>query len=82
MGLLNKFRKRATEVDANTVNDVLLRAILNGEAITREDALTLPAVSGAVDFICSTIASMPVKLYKYKKGNSKLRCGDYTFKRW
>ncbi len=68
MGLLDRFRKRDREVDANTVDDVLLKAILNGEAIKREDALTLPAVSGAVDFISSTIASMPVKLYKYKKG--------------
>lgn len=50
------------------VSDVLLKALLNGEAITREKAMTLPAVAGAVDFICSTIASMPVKLYKYKQG--------------
>lgn len=68
MGLLDFFKKRDTQVDASTVNDVLLRAILNGEEIKREDALTLPAVSGAVDFISGTIASMPVKLYKYKKG--------------
>lgn len=68
MGFLDFFRKRDTQVDASTVNDVLLRAILNGEEIKREDALTLPTVSGAVDFISSTIASMPVKLYKYKKG--------------
>ena len=57
MGLFDRFRKRDTEVDANTVDDVLLKAILNGEAIKREDALTLPAVSGAVDFISSTIFS-------------------------
>lgn len=68
MGFFDRFKKRDREVDANTVDDVLLKAILNGEAIKREDALTLPAVSGAVDFISSTIASMPVKLYKYKKG--------------
>jgi HK97 family phage portal protein len=68
MGFFDAFKKRDTAVDANTVDDVLLRAILNGEAITRQDALTLPAVSGAVDFIAGTIASMPVKLYKYKKG--------------
>ena len=70
MGLFDRFlHKRDTQVDINTVNDVLLKAILNGEAIKREDALTLPAVSGAVDFICGTIASMPVKLYKYKSGH-------------
>ncbi len=68
MGFFDLFKKRDREVDADTVDDVLLKAILNGEAIKREDALTLPAVSGAVDFISSTIASMPVKLYKYKKG--------------
>lgn len=50
------------------VSDVLLSALLNNEVITREKALTLPAVSGAVDFISNTIASMPVKLYKYKQG--------------
>lgn len=59
---------KRSEVDTSTVNDVLLQAILRNEPIKREDALTLPAVSGAVDFISSTIASMPVKLYKYKKG--------------
>jgi HK97 family phage portal protein len=68
MSFFDVFRKRDTEVDFNDVDDVLLRAILSGDAIKREDALTLPAVSGAVDFISGTIASMPVKLYKYKKG--------------
>lgn len=76
MGFFDRFKKRDTEVDASTVDDVLLRAILNGEAIKREDALTLPAVSGAVDFISSTIASMPVKLYKYKKGTVEEQDGD------
>lgn len=68
MGFFDVFRKRDREVDVNTVDDVLLRAILSGEAISRQDALTLPAVSGAVDFISGTIASMPIKLYKYTKG--------------
>lgn len=71
MGIFDKFMKR----DADTlpelepqVSDVLLRAFLNGETITREKALTLPAVSGAVDFICNAVACMPVKLYKYNQG--------------
>lgn len=67
--IFKKLNKRSTEVDANTVDDVLLKAIISGETITREQALTLPAVSGAVDFISGTVASMPVKLYKYKKGH-------------
>ena len=76
MGIFEIFRKRDTKVDENTVDDVLLRAILNGETIKREDALTLPAVSGAVDFISGTIASMPVKLYKYTKGRVEEQTKD------
>lgn len=51
------------------VDDVLLKALLAGEPITREQAMTIPAVSESVDFIANTIASMPVKLYKRKKGS-------------
>ena len=50
------------------VSDVLLKALISNEVITREKALTLPAVSGAVDFISNSVASMPVKLYKVKDG--------------
>lgn len=52
----------------NNVDDVLLRALLDDEVIDRKKAMTLTAVSGAVDLISSMIASMPVKLYKYKQG--------------
>ena len=48
------------------VDDVLLRALLSSETITREKALTLPAVAGAVDFISNAVACMPVKLYQIK----------------
>ena len=68
MGFLDIFRTRDKEVNTETVDDVLLRAILAGEDISRADALTLPAVSGAVDFISGTIASMPIKLYRDKGG--------------
>lgn len=69
MGFFDRYRKRDTTPALEPqVSDVLLRALLNGETITREKALTLPAVSGAVDFICNSVACMPVKLYKYKQG--------------
>lgn len=68
MGFMEKFRKRDIPQIEPAVSDVLLRALLEGETITREKALTLPAVSGAVDFICNSVACMPVKLYKYKQG--------------
>lgn len=61
--------KRDAEPDVEPqVSDVLLRALLTGEPITRQKAMTLPAVSAAVDFITSTVACMPVRLYKRTKG--------------
>lgn len=76
MGIKNFFKRRDTtttnnETTTNTTpvtDDVLLQALLNNEAITREKALTIPTVSGAVDFISNCVACMPVKLYKYKQG--------------
>ena len=55
-----------TSVDESTVSDVLLRALLSGETISRDKAMNIPAVASAVDLISSSIASMPVRLFKYK----------------
>lgn len=66
MKLFNLFRKRESEV-SNTdevVNDVLLQAMLKGEKIDKDKALSLPAVSSAVDRICNTVAMIPIKLYQ------------------
>lgn len=72
MGLFDRFKTRDEPQTVPQVEppmtDALLRALLRNETITRDKAMTLPAVSGAVDFICNMIACMPVKLYKYKKG--------------
>lgn len=62
------------------VDDVLLQALIDGETITREKALTLPAVSGAVDLISNSIASMPVKLYKRKDGRVEEQDNDTRVK--
>ncbi len=67
MGLFNFFKRRddAPAVQSeDLVNDVLLKAMLKGEKIDKEKALSLPAVSSAVDRICNTIAMIPIKLYK------------------
>lgn len=57
-------------------NDLLLKALLQGEEITREQAMTIPAVSAAVDFISNTIASMPVKLYRYVESTGTVKSMD------
>lgn len=66
----NERKRSAENIIGNdgTVNDVLLRALLNDEPIDRDKAMMLPAVSGAVDFITSAVACMPVRLYRTKKG--------------
>ncbi len=56
----------STAVDESTVSDVLLSALLAGESISREKAMNIPAVASAVDMISSAVASMPVRLFKYK----------------
>lgn len=78
MAIRDIFRRRddTPEITPPIVDDVLLRALLGSEAITREKALTLPAVSGAVDFISNAIASMPVKLYKETDGKVEEVKGD------
>ncbi len=85
MGFFDFFRKRDESsqdlpVVEPPVSDVLLRALLNNEAITREKALTLPAVSGAVDLIGNMISAMPVKLYKHKQGRVEEQENDTRVK--
>lgn len=82
MGLFSFFKREEQQPEITPpVSDALLEALLNNEAITREHAMSLPAVYGAVDLISNTIASMPVKLYKIKKDkveevtdDSRVRC--------
>ena len=81
MNLLNLIKRKKVVQKRETtitppISDPLLRALLEGEVITREKAMTLPAVAGAVDLISSTIASMPVKLYKYKQGKVEEQDSD------
>ena len=54
--------------DPGTLSDVLLTTIMSGSHITKEQALSIPAVAANVDFISSMVASMPIKLYKKVKG--------------
>lgn len=82
MGILNIFKRDVSSATAQEptapttpptepeVSDVLLNALLRGDPITREQAMTIPAVSAAVDFISGSIASMPVKLYWIKENEA------------
>lgn len=83
MGIFDLFRKREETpepIKDEIVDDVLLKALLNGETITREKAMMMPCVNGAVDFISNCIASMPVKLYKIKDEKVEERKDDARVK--
>ena len=72
----NIFKKRdaTPEVEVredNNPSDVLLTSLIRGDALTRKQVMTIPAVESDVDFISSAIASMPVKLYRRIGGKVK-----------
>lgn len=71
MKIPNIFRRRKNEIDTKSLDDVLLQAILENGEITRKEAMQIPAVSKAVDFIAGTIASIPIKLYKEENESIK-----------
>lgn len=67
MGIFKRKTKNEleeTKIDEDSTDDVLLKALMNGEEITRDEALTIPAISSAVGLICDSFAMIPFKLYK------------------
>ena len=77
MSFFDRFNKREQEQTTEpVVDDVILKALITGDAITREKALMLPAVSAAVDYIGNCVACMPIKLYKVKQGRVEPVEGD------
>lgn len=62
MGLFKRKEERAVAYDNE--KDLLLKALLTGEGVNRNTALSIPVISGYVDLICNTFAMIPFKLYK------------------
>lgn len=80
MGLLNRWKheERAdTEVsqkvsDSDTsVSAALLAALLGNAEISREKALEIPSINGAIGIIAATVSSLPVKLYQETENEVK-----------
>ena len=64
---------KETIIDENSVNDVILKALISGEEIDREKVLMIPAVSSAVGLICDSFAMIPFKLYKKQQKTERNR---------
>ncbi len=75
------YEERAdTKVSESVIPDVsadLLRALLGSENITREQALEIPSISGAISLITGVVSCLPVKLYIQKNDKvSEIRSDD------
>ena len=74
---MGKFRKRKDKFNnaaegITSGDDILLNALLSGQRIDKNAALSIPAVASAVERISNTVASVPFKLYREEKdGNGK-----------
>lgn len=73
MGIFKRKVKNEAETKEaeSQVDDVLLKALMSGEEITREEALTIPAISSAVGLICDSFAMIPFKLYEKSTKDGK-----------
>lgn len=77
--MLKRIRKwlNRRSYDAETIDALLTGRAYETATITKEQALNIPAVYTAIDFIGSTVASLPVKLYKTGGNTIKEVTDDY-----
>lgn len=65
------YEERAdTKVSESVTPDVsadLLKALLGNETITREQALEIPSISGAISLISGVVSCIPIKLYMQER---------------
>lgn len=79
--ILNKTYRELVEENQQIVDDVLLKALVAGEEIDREKALTIPSVSSAVGLICDSFAMIPFKLYEKTTKDDKKQTKEIEDKR-
>lgn len=71
MGLFDIFKSKAEPVKeerSQTLEEILLEAGVLKNAISKNQALSIPSVSASVDLIANTVASIPVYLYQETDG--------------
>lgn len=72
MGLLQQWKEfrqyRKENRESMTLEELLISAGILTEAITKEQALNIPAVSACVGIISDTVASLPIRLYQDNEG--------------
>ena len=83
MKILNLFeiKKIKNEITAESVEDLILQALINNEDIDRRKALNIPIINSCVGLICDTFATIPIKLYKETKEGDKTKTEEIKDKR-
>lgn len=77
------FTKKENRAESGTANgtvDGLVQALLQGTKATRDRALQIPTIAGAIDLIANVVASTPIRLYRDEGGRaSEVRNDRRTF---
>ena len=77
MGLFRKKEIREEEViDNMSIEDPLLRAILEKEDVSRNIIMNIPAVSACVNRIADTVSSIKIRMYEIE-GDRIIEVDDY-----
>lgn len=66
-------RREDTPTEPAGGSDPLLRALLTGDPLTRESAMSVPAVAEAVDRIANVVGMLPVRLYQESSAGADRR---------
>jgi HK97 family phage portal protein len=74
MAWWNRKKIKPLEERDLTLNDILLSSNNDDSTITKEQAMTIPALNAGVNLISNTVASLPIKLYQ--KDAQKIKCID------
>ena len=74
---LFKKKEDRSILDIDDLSTVLHNAGDAGYSITKKEALNIPAVAAAVDFIAGTISTLPVKMYRLENGEVSEVENDY-----
>lgn len=78
MGIFRKNKVESrTDVNLGSTNNNLgLDAFIYGTEMTKKNALQVPSVTAAIDKLASTVAKLPVKLYKNDSENGIVEVTD------
>jgi HK97 family phage portal protein len=74
MAWWNLKKTRTLENRDMSLEDILLSASTDQSTITKEQAMSIPSFNAGINLISSTVASLPIKLYK--KEGQKITCLD------